>query len=259
MSSGVQARACEMADLKKLLDEYGDRVAQVEQRCKDAVDQRDAAVAVSTTLQGVQERLTAANKALAALHMEHEGVKHKLNQKDSETADLLKQIQALTSEKEGVQQALKDEKERISRIKQDRDDIENSLRPLRAELLASETLSEELRRTIARLEALLQQKESNIQKLNVQLEHAQDQIHSQGIELLDKQDIITELERSLRSAQRTIDAQVSLNFKSHSCDSRSAVNMHKLPPLHCLEQTHEHVNSDLAKESAMLRGLLLWS
>ena len=192
-----------------MLDEYRERVARVEAACKKAVEDCDAAVIISTTLQGVQERHIAANKALAALHMEHEGIKQKVIQKDIDLAELMKRLEALKHEKDLVEEALRKEKDRVVKITQERDDTAERVRALESDVLAAETEIAELKRRIGSYDALIQQKETSMQKLNVQLEHAQDQVHSQGIELLDKQDIITELERNLRSLQRTIDSQVN--------------------------------------------------
>ncbi len=141
--------------------------------------------------------------------MEHESVKQKVIQKDLELAELLQKFEALQKEKEAVADALRSQKEKTSKAMQERDDLAEDVRRLQAELRAAEAEIAQLRHRISNYEELEQQKEAAIQKLEVQLEHAQDQVHSQGIELLDKQDIITELERNLRSLQRTIDSQVS--------------------------------------------------
>ncbi len=213
-----QARTLEIVDLKKKLEEYQDRVVQSERKCKEAIEEREAATLISSSLQGVQERHIAANKALAHLSHEHETLKQKLAQKDYEISELERVQAALKDEKDQLNASMENEIQRAGQITNERDDLAVYLKMLEAKLLAIEAVNAELRQEVFQAQDTILGKDRTIQQVTARLEHAQNQIHAQGIELLDKQDIIIELERSQRSLQRISDSQVRSFMHFARCD-----------------------------------------
>ncbi|KAK9839175.1 hypothetical protein WJX74_010967 [Apatococcus lobatus] len=202
-----EACSLENVDLRTKLEEYTDRVAQVQQKCREAVEERDAATLISASLQGVQERLVAASKALAQLHFEHEGLKQKLIQKEIELNEITKQLEALKADKQALSSSLQKQVALTAQVSKERDDLTELLKALQAQLKAIDANMADLHFELARKEAAIQDKDASMQKLHAQLDCAQDQIHNQSIELLDKQDMVSELERSQHNLQRMIDSQ----------------------------------------------------
>ena len=203
-----QARSLEIVDLQTKLENYTNQVVKAELKCQKAVEERDAATRISASLEGVQERLIAANKALAAIHFEQEGLKQKLVQKELELAEAGKQIEALQAAQQTLSNCLQKQVGLTADVTKERDDLEERLRALEAQLKTNDANEANLHLELAKREATIASKEANLEKLNAQLDRAQDMIHNQSIELLDKQDMVSELERSQHNLQRIVDSQV---------------------------------------------------
>lgn len=203
-----QARSLEIVDLQTKLENYTNQVVKAELKCQKAVEERDAATRISASLEGVQERLIAANKALAAIHFEQEGLKQKLVQKELELAEAGKQIEVLQAAQQTLSNSLQKQVELTADVIKERDDLAERLRVLEAQLKTNDANVADLHLELAKRETAIASKEANLQKLNAQLDRAQDMIHNQSIELLDKQDMVSELERSQHNLQRILDSQV---------------------------------------------------
>ena len=203
-----QARSLEIVDLQTKLENYINQVVQAQLKCQKAVEERDAATRISAKLKGVQERLIAANKALAAIHFEQEGLKQRLIQKELELAEAGKQLEALQAEQQTLSNSLQKQVGLTADVIKERDDLAERLRALEAQLKTNDANAADLHLELAKREASIHSQDAKLQKLNAQLDRAQDTIHNQSIELLDKQDMISELERSQHNLQRIVDSQV---------------------------------------------------